>query len=620
LANSKDINSTERLLNVIRGSQQPSTPVTEALKDSSSPQKTPPKISLNFPGVFAGKHKVKVGIDIGQDNISFAKMAKTSDGKPMLVDQKIVKFDGQTNRESVEFRNLLRSSLVSFAGSPAACDVWAMMDATDVNIYHLKIPRVPKKQLENVIFFTAKKENPIEEKDVVFDYEMQGEITDQGIPKYSVMVYVAPRTVVEKVRGLFSSIGVDLAGITVAPFAIQNIFRTKWIAVGEGTFASLFIGNDFSRIDIYSKNNLVMTRGVKTGITSMMEAIDESVAETMPGKKMDKVRIKDILQELSEHPGDSIQDENGVHWSQSTILDMITPALERLIRQIDRTLEYYATSVGYEKAEKIYVSSVLSGFHQVLLNYISEQLATPTQLFDPFEGKHAAAAASLSFADKASLVPVIGLSLSDVKYTPNAIYTYLEKNKEIRDKMINRGIFAAFAAALVLCLAFIVFQVVEMGQLGAKRAKLEKELSLFQPLLSREKVGALVEETKSRYQVTKQYSQKYKGMALISELSSLTPEDIRLTSVRIAAPSGQAPAPKKDAPQVKETVQKEISDGVSIEGVVLGERNALDALLAQYVMNLERSAVLQGVTVEKSSIVNFGKKEILHFKINAKIG
>ena len=621
MANSKDVNSTERLLNVIRGSQEPSKPVTEAAKDSSSPQKTSPKISLNFPSVLAGKNRVRVGVDIGQDNISFAKMAKTSDGRPMLVDQKIVKIGGQINREAAEFKDLLRSSLVSFAGSLSACDVWAMMDATDVNVNHLKIPRVPKKQLENVIFFTAKKENPIDEKDVVFDYEMQGEITDQGIPKYSVMVYTAPRSVVEKVRGLFSSIGVDLAGITIAPFAIQNIFRTKWIAVGEGTFASLFIGNDFSRIDIYSKNNLVMTRGVKTGITSMMEAIDESIAETMPGKKLDKVRIKNILQELSVNPGTSIQDEDGIRWNQSAILDMVTPALERLSRQIDRTLDYYATSVGYEKAEKIYVSSVLSGFHHILLSYISEQLATPTELFDPFEGKHAATAgASLSPADKASLVPVVGLSLSDAKYTPNAIYTYVDKNKELTGKMINRGIFAAFAAALVLCLAFIVFQVVEMGQLGSKRAKLEQELSLFKPLLSREKVNALVEDAKNRYQITQKYSKKYKGMALISELSSLTPEDIRLINVRIAAPSGQGPAPKKDPAQVKGTTPQEISDGVSIEGVVLGERNALDALLSQYVMNLERSAVLQGVKVEKSSIVNFRKKEILQFKINAKIG
>ena len=63
-----------------------------------------------------------------------------------------------------------------------------------------------------------------------------------------------------------------------------------------------------------------------------------------------------------------------------------------------------------------------------------------------------------------------------------------------------------------------------------------------------------------------------------------------------------------------------MNDGVSIEGVVLGDRNTLDALLAQYVMKLENSPLLQGVTLQKSSIVNFRKKEILQFTINAKIG
>ena len=91
------------------------------------------------------------------------------------------------------------------------------------------------------------------------------------------------------------------------------------MTVGEGTFASLFIGNDFSRIDIYSKNNLVMTRGIKTGISSMMEAIDESIAETLPGKKLDKERVKKILHDLSDDPGKSLKDEDGIHWNENTI-------------------------------------------------------------------------------------------------------------------------------------------------------------------------------------------------------------------------------------------------------------------------------------------------------------
>jgi len=615
LATTKDVNSTERLLNVIRGSQQPASAATDAVKDIFPKQKNSDKFPVNFPKVFTGKHRVKVGVDIGHDDIIFAKMTKTSDGRPLLVDQKILKYGDQTPKGSNEFNDLLKASLRDFAGSLDDCDIWAMMNATNVNVHHLKIPIVPKKQLENVIYWTAKKENPIDEKDVIFDYEMQGEITDQGIPKYSVMVYSAPRSEVEKVKDLFSSVGVNLTGITIAPFAIQNIFRTKWIAVAETTFASLYLGNDFSRIDIFSKNNLVMTRGIKTGISSMMEAIDESLAETSHHKKVDQERVYKILYDLSVDPGKSLKDEDGIQWTESKILDMITPALERLTRQIERTLEYYATSVGYEKVEKIYISSVLNVFCRPLLHYISEQLSTKSEFFDPYQGENASTSgASLSLTEKAALVPAIGLALSDRKYTPNAIFTYVEKNKEISTKRINRGIFATFAAALVVCLVILFFQAIETSQLSAKQGKLETQLSNFKPILSKDTITALAEDLKLRHQINQQYSKKYKAMALISELSFLTPENIKLINVRIAIPVAGVQEPKKD------TEQKTKEEEISIEGVVLSDRSTLDALLAQYIMKLENSPILQGVALQKSGIVKLKKKEILQFTINAKIG
>ncbi|PKK96452.1 MAG: hypothetical protein CVV58_06285, partial [Tenericutes bacterium HGW-Tenericutes-3] len=127
-------------------------------------------------------------------------MTKTSDGKLLLVDQKIVKYSDRIAKGSGEFNDILKSSLTAFAGSLDDCDIWTMISASEVNVQHLKIPHVPKKQLRNVIYWAAKKENPIDEKEVVFDYEIQGDIADQGIPKHSVMVYTVPRSEVQKVK------------------------------------------------------------------------------------------------------------------------------------------------------------------------------------------------------------------------------------------------------------------------------------------------------------------------------------------------------------------------------------------------------------------------------------
>ena len=620
MANTKDINSTERLLNVIRGISKPSSTAEDTAENASNIQKITKKQTINLSKAFTVKKRLTIGVDISQDYINLAKTAKSSDGKPLLLDQKIIKYGGQPSISAAEFTELLKTSVTSFAGSLEDCEIWATMQSADVNVQHIKIPRVPKKQLDNVIYWTAKKENPIDEKESVFDFEMQGEIIDQGIPKYSVMVYSAPRSEVERLKNLFLAAGLNLSGITIAPFAIQNIFRTKWVDAGEKTFASLFIGNDFSRIDVYNNRNLVMTRGIKTGISSLMEVIDESIAETNPEDRSRKEEIKSLLTSLMYNPERVAADNSISSWINNGIFEMIDPVMERLIRQIERTLEYYTSSVGYEKVEKLYVSSIINLFYNPFLSYLSEQLGAKVEFFDPFEGKNVSASAStLTPAIKSMLVPAIGLAFSDRRYTPNIIFTYIEKNKEITQTRINRAIFVVFGMALIICMAVLGFQAIETKKLNNERLRLEQALSAYHPILSKEKISQLSEDLKLRHQVNGQYAQKYRSIALIGELSTLTPDSIKLIRIRMSA-SGQINPDGNKESQTRDNPVKDKEEIVTIEGVVTGERSRLDSTLAQYVITLEKSPMLQGVMIQKSSVVSYRKKEIIQFTINAKIG
>jgi Tfp pilus assembly PilM family ATPase len=526
----------------------------------------------------------------------------------------MIQYGHLTAKGSSEFNLLLKSSLVAFCGSIADCNIWTMMPAGEVNVQYIKIPHVPRKQLENVIYWTAKKEISIDEKDSIFDFELQGEIVDQGISKYLVMVYTAPKVEIERAKTLFSNIGVSLTGITISPFAIQNIFRSKWMPASEGTFASLFIGNDFCRIDIYSKDNLVMTRGIKTGTSSMMEAIADSVLEKTPHLKLEKDETKKILFSLSPDSEKLSNTDAGSGLREEEILEMIFPVWERLARQIERTLEYYTSSIGYEKVEKLYISSVMNVYNPLLI-YISDQLGIKTEFFDPFIKQTASSVyESLSLSEKVSLVPVLGLSFSDNIRTPNTIFTYREKNKETRIKRINRRIFTSFAAALVICIIVLGYQAAEINILGKKLVKLEKELALFNPLLSTDKISKMADEVKTRKQISHQYVQRYLGIATIGEFAALTPENIRLINIKINTGGiGLAKInPDKTA--------KEISDDIIVEGVIFGERDVLDSSLAQYVMKLENSPMLRQVSVQKSGIITFKKSEVLQFTLSAKLG
>jgi Tfp pilus assembly PilM family ATPase len=614
LASRDDINSTEKLLNVIRGKKVGLPDQTEKIRAPLSAKKPAKIISIAAYKHTSDKKRYTIGVDFGQGFIGLVKTVRSSDGRPILVDHRMTKYSHLTSKNSSDFNALLKSSLNAFCGSFSDCSIWTMMPAGEVNVNYIKIPHVPKKQLEKVVYWTAKKEMSFDEKESIFDFELRGEINDKGLPKYLVMVYVAPKAEVENLKTLFSNIGVPLTGITIAPFAIQNIFRSKLMPPGEETFASLFVGNDFSRIDIYNKDNLVMTRGIKTGTSSMMEAIADSYFEKNGSLKLDKEETKKILFSLGSDSEKLSRTDAGYKLKEEEILEMIFPVWERLARQIERTLEYYASSIGYKKIENLYISSAMSAYNPLLI-YISDQLGVKTEYFDPFVKQSAySASESLSLSERMLLVPALGLSFSDNARTPNAIFTYLEKNKEIREKRINKIIFTAFAASLALCIMALIYQAAEIGNLSAKRLKVDKELSLYNPILSTEQISKMAQEVKTRRQISRQYAQKYLGVAAIGEIAEITPQNIRLINFKISAPGSAASKTASDK------ATKETADDVMVEGVIFGERDMLDSLLAQYVMKLENSPMFRQITVQKSGIVTFRKSEVLHFTLNAKIG
>jgi Tfp pilus assembly PilM family ATPase len=615
LADKNDINSTEKLLNVIRGKQEQIIDADRKTAIQLQEELPAPLSRIKRSKLFSDKNNYTVGVDIGYDCIRLVKTVKASDGPPILIDQKSIKYDSKkVVKGSPEFNTLLRASLISFCGNPANCNIWAMMTAEEVNVNHIKVPRVQKKQLENAIYWSAKKETSFDEKDYIFDFELQGEISDQGIPKYSVMVYSAPKAEIEKSKAFFSNIGITLSGITIAPFVIQNIFRANWIPSSEAPVAALFIGNEFSRIDIFSKGNLVMTRGIKTGTSSMLEAITESILEKTGTVRLEKGEARKILFSLGPDSEKLTETDAGFDLKEDEIFKMIMPAIERLARQMERTLAHYTNSMGREKVDKLYISSTMNRYDPIL-HYISEQLGIKSEIFDPFKNQvNSHVAETINLSDRLALVPALGLSFSDNQRTPNLIFTYREKNKEISIRKINRGIIAAFAAALVICITTIIFQGIDAITLNKQKESLKRELSLYNPLMSADKITKLAYDVKMQRQISVQYAERYLGMAIIGEISASTPENIRLVNLKIITSRSNIVKDKTDK------MAKEETDGITWEGLITGNRNMLDSYLAQYIMKLGNSPMLHQVTVNKSNIVNFKKNDVLQFTMSAKAG
>ncbi len=624
MARTDEISSTERLLDLIKKGKSEPPP-------APSPEQTG-TVRKGSGSVVAMHKSVTVGVDMGHDALRMVKTSGSHEGKRRLLDYAVIPYRPDERPGKEGFVDFLRDELTAFCGPAKKVQLWAIMSAARVDVRNIFIPKVPKKEIENAVYWTVKKEASFDERENAFDFEVQGEVVDQGIPRYSVMAYIAPLEEIDDLRRLFSGAGFTLAGVTITPFAMQNIFRTRWFDPGPSTLASLFIGNDFSRIDIYSKGSLVMTRGIKAGANSMVESFMEEfggrvwVQPSLPshGPKMGSEEARRVLQALSEDSPPLSDKDPGFGLTREEVFQMIVPAVDRLSRQTERTFEYYSLNHGNDAVQKVYMSGVLN-VYKPLLDHVGGQLGVETEVWDPLSlqlDQTKAPLAPLNLSERAAFVPALGAALSDNSYTPNLLFTYRDKEKMVRSTRINRVVFLVFLALVFLCGSIFSYQLFSVSQRKAALAKLEQQLADFSPRADRNVIMQMIAKGKERQATFRAARGRYLGVSVISELSSLTPASVRLTNLRMNFGSfvtAKAPEAGKEPAKVAATTG-ERTETIILEGFIEGERGGLEAALTAFTLKLEASPMFRQVNIQRSVVEKLRKDDVLFFIIDMKIG
>jgi type IV pilus assembly protein PilM len=639
LTSEKEITSTEKLLDVIRGE-----------KMDMPPGKTPkvPAVQGIKRKRRAGRQKgVSIGVDIGYTQLRFVKVAQRSDKGWELLDYTQVPFERGIERGTGAFAGFLKAELTRYCGSAKGVNLWAMMSAANVEVQNISVPKVSKKELRNAVFWMAKQNTSFNEEETVFDFEVQGEIVEKGIEKLEVLFYAAPQKEVDEMRALFESVGFPLNGLTIAPLALQNIFRANWIPAFGKTVAALYIGRRWSRIDIFSKGNLVMTRDIKAGINSMMESLvdeyeekrkqrrhnespaiempvfDDTPQEVLGSQTVDEYSETVTVDSVDDHPLDidharelvitlspdapSAEEIRGrFGLTEESIYDMINPALDRLVRQVERTFEHYSVTMGRESIAAVYVSTAMDVYRPII-DYIGEQLNIPSDVLDPLDPEHDFVnmfkAEESSISERSAFVPVLGVALSDVSRTLNLIYTRKDRYKRRRQDWANKTVIAVFLVLMSAVFTYYLYLngIVQKKQrsVAALEKKYSRNIQVDEPMIMK-----MISEVKKEQEDLKAVTARYSGIAALGEIATITPEAVKL--LRVQADWGETG--KKDDKGTKE---------LFIEGVVSGATETLESSLAAYIFKVRSSPLFDKALIKTKRSEKRSGRDVLRFTMTA---
>ncbi len=626
MARHDEISSTEKLLDLIRGK-------SDTASDSPSiarGQSTTSSLKNSLIQAFPLKKKIVVGVDIGGGELKMVKIGQALDRKQEMLEYSSLPFESDMSKDSPQFSNFLQSALNDFCGNLKKVEIWSAISSANVTTRYLRIPLVPKKQIANAAYWTFKKEVSFNENKEIFDFDVLGEIAEDGDEKIEIMSYAAPKREISQLKHIFSKIGYPLTGISIVPFALQNLVRSQWIETDGENTCTLFIGSDWSRIAIFSKGNLVLSRDIKAGIKSMIASISEKADSDLPEQSVVTddtdgtamgVNLEDttnIDEEQAQrlfftitHDSLTLTDlESGLKYKADDIFKMILPALERVIRQVERTIKHFSLNYKDGGVNKIYISGEVSGNRRIV-DYIGDQLSLNVDTIDLFTS-NAFLSSDVSGPDseleRGAFVPAVGMALSNNSTTPNFIFTHEEKEKHTKFLLINRSFIVAFLLLLALCIGVSFWQSNKLDRKRATLSQLQQELEQHSPILDQNLIIKMVAKVQRKTDTLDAISKRYLGMAVISEISELTPSNISLFS--ITAEFGRPIAYNQE-----EKESKDKNKLLNIEGVIFGDRMKLETSLADYIVKLKSSPIFGQPVIKKRSFKFFEDKEVLQFTV-----
>jgi Tfp pilus assembly PilM family ATPase/Tfp pilus assembly protein PilN len=589
-----EISSTEKLLNVIRGNDEKGRALTD-----DPPEHRP---ALGF------KQKLQpfaqashVGVEILRDRVNLVEARRRRSG------WQIISASSTPMPEGMDIQNpdfpLFLKSLFLKLGNTKNKKIWTFLSPAKGETWTSQVPKI-KKGLSNAAYWSARKDKAFEQDQFVFDYRICGQATEKQIPKFLADASIGSADGIREYKELFSKAGLRLHGITLPTFALENILHCCRKQSETEIIAVVYIGEDASCIDIHSPERIVFSRVVRTGKDSIIDSLrtgysgkqpdeDSLVIETIneTGKShslsMDRNQAMEVLGQLgNKTPGKSdLKEAAGL--SQQNVFEMILPALERLVRQVERTIDY-SVNVLYQPAP---VRIIIFGAMEIspeITDFFSNQLAIPAHTPDLLSCRGIDADPKIfqaGFGLNIDMASAAGLAMPS-KNTINFLHTAFDRDREKKAIFGTNVVAAACAFLFVLIAGYWWMCRHELNSLTNHNNQLKQEIESYEPKISSEDIITLADDIKENHEKLQKLSNRLLPVAALAEISRLTPDNIYLLKLQI----------KNN--QNRDFKTKDKTSLLWMEGFVAGRSSDARAHLAEYMIALRKSALFKTVEIQ----------------------
>ena len=595
-----DLTSTEKLLDVIRESDSGHTASSQSL----GPRRSTPRHPSWTQRIRNFRAPVTVGIDLGAKDVKLAGIRHHSDGRKEILELKQLSLNqGVENPAGPRYRSVL-PEISAFGKRHKASAVWAAYYSEAMTARHLRLPRLASSYLAKAVQASFKKEQDGRKRHEIFDFKVLGPVRGGRGGQREVIACAVDAREVERCHASFLEMGVNLTGLSVYPFAFQNLLRRLRRHADDNRLCVLHIGQAHSYICIYFRNGtLALSRIIKTSLDSLMAPVrnelvkqrqsgrypsgsEGDTADSQSGVGDEILRIFSRLLDV-EGTAESDRPIMG-DWTRQTLVEMMTPALDRLGKQVAATIDHFLRNERGGPFSELLISGD-EGVIPEWRRHLERQLDLPVTVLDPTDSViEISDKALLGEADRSASAPslrgrfavALGMALCDRTVTPNFIFTYRDEDRKRSASQLRHLMVGGVLLLAVVAIGVVFWQEWQLSRKREYLAQLQGRLEAFTPQLSREMISETIAEIhEKRLRLRTALSDRLLP-AVFGEISNNTPDSVRLIRVRISQPEKNS------------IVGKSSPMNIHIEGIIVGEEINVETALTTFRTNLRNAELI----------------------------
>lgn len=536
-----------------------------------------------------------IGLDVGSRSVKMVEL-KEAVGKLQLLNFKLVELPLSSKKEDSNYDPIaskvkaIKESLKDF--DTKMVKVFSVVGGPRVSVRRVIMPPMPKKEMLDAVKWEAKNHIPFPIEEAIIDYQVIGDVVEQGVKKHDLLVVAADRKLIEEHLSLLKNAEIKATTITAAPLSLWNLVKRGGLKLPEDKVVALLnIGGDVTDINIFKGDSLQFTRQVLIAGMNITRAMTGILVSDFGQIELDIHQAEELKKKWGI-PADAESQMIDDKISSTQILALLRPIIDRLVSEIKRSFAYHREESRGQRVEHVILvggCSKLKGFAELF----SKGLGMDVDVGDPLVSVDVQMDKERVSDVASRLAVVMGTALGGTKginLIPQEIRTQAQRFLR-RLSLEVVGTIAAF---------FMLFNYLFMySQVSNYKRRIQSSNIELNTLRAEVERAADIETMRKniaiRNGLVKELSDKgFDWVNILKEMSNIIPPDIILTSISLQEDETQfADEVYYDETEKAEIPEPQISGMLKVIGKILPRAaktgQLATATLARFTGNMEWS-------------------------------